>query len=134
MKILIALMISVILSSCATRLVTLNNSVHYQDNDFNESHNGIGFEFKANDWWIGYLKYKNSLGSKSRMITFGQEWKITDKWYWGAKMGFADGYDPFTPLAAIGGVTIRYNFFGPLSVYTFITPILTADGLVLDLN
>ena len=135
MKIVLSLVLSLILSSCATRLVTLNNSIHYQSRDFNESHSGIGVEVNVkNDWWIGFLRYKNSFNNTSNMITFSQEWQISDRWFWGAKMGFADGYDPITPLAAIGGATLRFNFLGPISYYQFLTPILLADGFMVELN
>ena len=56
MKVALAIVLSLILSSCATRLVSLDNSVHYQENDFNEKHNGQGFEVNVKDEWLkGYL-------------------------------------------------------------------------------
>ena len=68
------------------------------------------------------------------MLTFGQEFRINDRWFWGLKVGFADGYDKLTPLATIAGATLRFNFAGPVSYYQFLTPILLADGFILELN
>lgn len=121
-------------TGCATRLVTLNKAYHYNDSPYNENLRGYGFEVNVkDDWWAGALRYKNSFENRSTMLTIGHEWELRKKWWWGFKMGIANGYDIDAPFATIGGLTLRWKFLGPVSTYVFITPILTANGFTIDL-
>ena len=127
-------LILVLLSGCATRLVTLNKAYHYDDYSYNENLRGYGFEVNPKDnWWIGALWYKNSFERRSKMLTLGHEWEFRKKWWWGVKMGIADGYDIDAPFATIGGVTLKWQILGPVGTYVFITPVLAANGFTFDI-
>ncbi len=114
------------LTGCATRLVTLNNSVHFGESVPNQNHHGIGMEVELSEGlWTGFIAYDNSYNIPSRMLTLGQEWEVSKNLYAGIKCGVA--YSGYFGSAGIAGATFRYKW-GQI----FFSPVLAATGLVLE--
>ena len=86
------------------RIETLNNSYHFNRSyDFNEVHDGIGFEYEVSkDVWLGAIRYNNSFGNPSVLYKVSDESRLNDNWRAGWSVGFAnEGYSD--PQIAIGG-------------------------------
>ncbi len=132
------------ISGCAstnTRLVTLNQSYHYdRSKPFNESHNGVGVGWlfdKENHWSMGYISFKNSHyccgRDRSNMLFATREWNPVGDLHIGLSWFAGDGYGKEQEdILWLGGVTFRYEFDPAISIYTIITPVVAVDGLMLQ--
>jgi len=149
-----ALIVLFTMAGCAstnTRLVTLNQSYHYdRESRYNESHNGIGVDYlfdKENNWRAGYIHFKNSQfcrgpasstcwtddRRRSHMLTVSKEWNPKGKLFIGLQWAVADAYGKESnKILAIGGVTFRWEFHPSFSIYSIVTPVLAADGFILQ--
>ena len=126
-------------ASTKTRLVTLNQSYHYdRDKPFNESHNGLGLDWQFDEFWtMGYINLKNSqycCGRKrSNMITATREWNPIGNLYMGLQWAASDGYGKEQEdILWIGGITFRYEFAPSFSLYSIVSPVVAVDGLMLQ--
>ena len=123
----------VLLAGCSARLITLNNVVHYDDDDdYNGNLRGIGIEIPLNETtYLGLTYFTNSHDEQSRLLSLSKENKLYKNLYWGLIAAVADGYDEY---AFLGGFQMRYELFKGLSIRGLFTPVLTASGLVWEFN
>lgn len=137
------ILIALLLTSCATydgklRLTTLNNSKHFdQDKPYNESHNGLGLEYKITDTlYIGAMHYTNSEYNSSRAIFLVKEKPLSKRFAWGPFAGIANGYKEKKgehDVEGIAGIAIRITLIKNFHIRILFTPILISEGLLVDL-
>ncbi len=127
-------------ASTKTRLITLNQSYHYdRETPFNERHDGVGLDWEFDKFWrMGYINFKNSQyccgRDRSNMIFATREWNPGgDNLYMGISWFAADGYGrDQEDIFWLGGITFRYEFSPSLSIYSIVTPVVAVDGLMLQ--
>ena len=79
-------------NSNTMRIVTLNYSMHFSGYDYNNQHNGIGFEYGG----IGVIHYTNSYNDPSNLIyhyTELDQYPILEKLESSFLIGTATGYE-----------------------------------------
>ena len=107
------------------RLYTINWSSHFTEKQQNESHNGIGIEYKVKSGhFLGAGRYINSLGNKSNLLSYTIENDLYRDIDYSCTAGYVTGYQEINIMAGCGVV---YGF-----TRLMITPRAVVLGFVID--
>ena len=107
------------------RINYLGFSDHHSDSDTtNEEHHGFGMSVTLpNNATYGFMRYKNSYGDMSTLLSISTEFLHYDDWHFGVGGGYVSGYGDNLDSPLLGWGTIRYKWITVNTVPSEVTAI-----------